>query len=138
MFQKELAQRISAHPGKKDYGRISVMLQACAEIKPLVEVKASQFFPRPKVDSEILEIIFNDWMNHFVDEEDLFFRIIKAAFSKRRKTLKNALGASEYFQDAKDADRVLNSIGIDPIRRAETLTVEEFAMLCNAVYKMRK
>ncbi len=135
MFQKELARRISAGPGKKDYGRISAMLQSCADIKSIAEVKASQFFPRPKIDSEVLEIIFNNWMDQFVKEEDLFFNVIKAAFSKRRKTLKNALGTSAYFQDAKDADQVLNNIGIDPIRRAETLTVEEFARLSNEVYR---
>ncbi len=135
MFQKELARRISAGPGKKDYGRISAMLQSCADIKSIAEVKASQFFPRPKIDSEVLEIIFNNWMDQFVKEEDLFFNVIKAAFSKRRKTLKNALGTSAYFQDAKDADHVLNNIGIDPIRRAETLTVEEFARLSNEVYR---
>jgi len=110
------------------------MLQSCADIKSLAELKASQFFPRPKIDSEILEIIFNNWMDQFVEEEDLFFNVIKAAFSKRRKTLKNALGTSAYFQDAKEADQVLNNIGIDPIRRAETLTVEEFAKLANEVY----
>ncbi|HIJ57482.1 MAG TPA: ribosomal RNA small subunit methyltransferase A [Deltaproteobacteria bacterium] len=138
MFQKELARRISADPGIKDYGRISAMLQSCADIKSIAEVKASQFFPRPKIDSEVLEIIFNNWMDQFVKEEDLFFNVIKAAFSKRRKTLKNALGTSAYFQDAKDAARVLSSIGIDPTRRAETLTKEEFAMLSNAAYEMRK
>ncbi len=137
MFQKELARRISASPGKKDYGRISAMLQSCADIKSLAEVKASQFFPKPKIDSEILEITFNNWMDQFVEEEDLFFNIIKAAFSKRRKTLKNALGTSAYFKDAKDADQVLNNIGIDPIRRAETLTKEEFAKLSNEVYRRR-
>jgi len=135
MFQKELARRISAGPGKKDYGRISAMLQSCADIKSIADVKASQFFPKPKIDSEVLEIIFNNWMDQFVKEEDLFFNVIKAAFSKRRKTLKNALGTSTYFQDAKDADHVLTNIGIDPIRRAETLTVEEFAKLSNEVYK---
>lgn len=135
MFQKELARRISAGPGKKDYGRISAMLQSCAGIKSIAEMKASQFFPKPKIDSEVLEIIFNNWMDQFVKEEDLFFNVIKAAFSKRRKTLKNALGTSTYFQDAKDADHVLTNIGIDPIRRAETLTVEEFAKLSNEVYK---
>ena len=138
MFQKELARRISAGPGKKDYGRISAMLQSCADIKSIAEVKASQFFPKPKIDSQVLEINFNNWMDQFVKEEDLFFNVIKAAFSKRRKTLKNALGTSAYFQDAKDADHVLNNIGIDPIRRAETLTVEEFAKLSNEVYERRK
>ena len=138
MFQKELAQRISANPGKRNYGRISVMLQSCAEIRPLMEVKAAQFFPKPKVDSEIIEIIFNPWMDRHVENETFFFNVIKAAFSKRRKTLKNALGTSRFFEDAKAAAPLLNDIGIDPIRRAETLAKEEFAKLSNAIYGMGK
>ena len=138
MFQKELAQRVSANPGNKDYGRISVMLHSCADIKSIAEVKASQFFPKPQIDSEVLEIIFNNWMDRHVKEEDLLFNVIKAAFSKRRKTLKNALGTSAYFQDAKDAEQLLRNVGIDPIRRAETLTKEEFARISNEVYKRSK
>lgn len=137
MFQKELAQRIRSNPGKKDYGRLSVMLQSCADIKPLVGVKASQFFPKPKIDSEVLEIIFNDWTEQFVKDEGLFFNVIKAAFSKRRKTLKNALGPSAYFRDAKDAEQLLWDVQIDPTRRAETLTKEEFAKISNEVYMRR-
>ena len=64
--------------------------------------------------------------------------VIKAAFSKRRKTLKNALGPSVHFEDAKDADQRLNAIDIDPIRRAETLTKEEFARISNEVHKRSK
>ncbi|OIN97297.1 MAG: ribosomal RNA small subunit methyltransferase A [Deltaproteobacteria bacterium CG1_02_45_11] len=130
MFQKELAQRITAQPGGKDYGRLSVMLQYCAEIKKLADVKAALFFPKPKVDSEILEIKFK---NTFKCDEALLFQTIKAAFSKRRKTLKNALAESELHLDAKTALQVLKNADIDPSRRAETLTVQEFVRLSNVM-----
>lgn len=131
MFQKELAQRITAQPGCKDYGRLTVMLRYCADIKRLAEVKASLFFPKPKVDSEVLEIIFKNIIKYPAKDELFFFRVIKAAFSKRRKTLKNALAGSELHIDAKIALQVLKNAGIDPSRRAETLTVQEFVKLSN-------
>ena len=128
MFQKELAQRITAQPGSKDYGRLTVMLQYCAVIKKLADVKATLFFPKPKVDSEILELRFK---NTLQCDETLLFRIVKAAFAKRRKTLKNALSNSELHIDAKIALQVLNNADIDPSRRAETLTLQEFIRLSN-------
>jgi len=88
MFQKELAQRITASPGCKDYSRLSVMLQYCAEIKSVATVKADLFFPKPKVDSEVLEIKFKDKPDFPAGDELFFFEVIKAAFGKRRKPLK--------------------------------------------------
>lgn len=131
MFQKELAQRITSQPGCKDYGRLTVMLRYCADIKTLATVKACLFFPKPKVDSEILEIKFKSVPQYPANDEAFLFRVIKAAFSKRRKTLKNALAGSELHIDAKTAGHVLESTGIDPGRRAETLTVREFVKLSN-------
>jgi len=128
MFQKELAQRITAQPGCKDYGRITVMLQYCANIKKIADVKASLFFPEPKIDSEVLEIKFK---NTFKCDETLLFQVVKAAFSKRRKTLKNALAESELNIDAKTTMQILENAAIDPSRRAETLTVSEFVRLSN-------
>lgn len=133
MFQKELARRISAEPGNRDYGRITVALRYCADIRPLMQVKAAQFFPKPKVDSEIVEIRFKSVIENPAIDETVFISVIKAAFSKRRKTLKNALSGTRFFEDADQAKRVLESVGIDPIRRAETLSVEEFVALSNAV-----
>ena len=133
MFQKELAQRITAQPGCKDYGRITVMLRYCADIKRLAEVKASLFFPRPKVDSEVLEIIFKNIIKYPAKDELFLFKVIKAAFSKRRKTLKNSLLGSELHMDAKTAVQVLENADIDPSRRAETLTVQEFVKLSNCL-----
>jgi len=134
MFQKEMAQRISAQPDCKDYGRLAVMLSYCSDIKKLADAKASLFFPRPKVDSEILELKFKNKMVHPARDEAFFFRVIKAAFGNRRKTLKNALAASELNIDANTAKHILECSGIDPVRRAETLNTEEFVKLSNLLF----
>jgi 16S rRNA (adenine1518-N6/adenine1519-N6)-dimethyltransferase len=131
MIQKELAQRITAQPGCKDYGRLTVMLGYCANIKKIADVKASVFFPKPKVDSEVLELRFKQRLEYTANYEAYFFRVIKAAFGNRRKILKNALAASELNIDAGTAQNILERSGIDPVRRAETLTVEEFVKLSN-------
>lgn len=131
MFQKELAQRITAETGCKDYGRLTVMLRYCSDIKKLVNAKASLFFPKPKVDSEILELKFKKEIDHKAADEQFLFKVIKSGFGNRRKTLKNALAASELNIDPNTATVVLEKLGIDPIRRAETLTVEEFVKLSN-------
>ncbi|MGB5159181.1 16S rRNA (adenine(1518)-N(6)/adenine(1519)-N(6))-dimethyltransferase RsmA [Desulfobacterium sp. N47] len=135
MFQKELAQRICGKPGSKDYGRISVMLKYCADTAKIADVKASLFYPKPKIDSEILEIRFKEHQDVVADDETFFFSVIKAAFGKRRKTLKNSLSASELGISAQNAESALNSAGIDPSRRSETLNIEEFVKLGNTVYK---
>ncbi len=131
MFQKELAQRIMSGPGCKDYGRLSVMLQYCSDIKRVAQVKANQFHPRPKVDSEVIRVDFSKTILDKVKDEKLFFSVIKAAFGKRRKTLKNSLAGSELGFDANTILNILASADIDPVRRAETLTVSEFVRLSN-------
>ena len=131
MFQKELAQRITAETGCKDYGRLTVMLRYCSDIKKLTNVKASLFFPKPKVDSQILELKFKKKIEHKASDEQFLFKVIKSGFGNRRKTLKNALSASDLNIDPNTATIVLEKSGIDPIRRAETLTVEEFVKLSN-------
>jgi 16S rRNA (adenine1518-N6/adenine1519-N6)-dimethyltransferase len=131
MFQKELAQRITAESGCKDYGRLTVMLRYCSDIKKLINVKASLFFPKPKVDSQILELKFKKKIEHKATDEQFLFKVIKSGFGNRRKTLKNALSASDLNIDPHTATMVLEKSGIDPIRRAETLTVEEFVKLSN-------
>lgn len=131
MFQKELARRITAQPGCKDYGRLTVMLGYCAKIKKLADVKAHQFFPKPKVDSQLLEIKFLETIKYPANDEELLFRVIKGAFGQRRKTLRNAFAGSELHVDTSTARRILESAGIEPSRRAETLTVSEFVDLSN-------
>jgi len=138
MFQKELAERICAPPGTKAYGRLSVMLSYCAEITTLVTIPARLFFPRPKVDSTFLEIRFNQEPENPAKDEALLFRVIKKAFGKRRKTLKNALMGNELQLDASTAHYFLVQAGIDPVRRAETLSVNEFVCLSNCLFERDK
>lgn len=133
MFQKELAQRLMAGPGTKEYGRISAMLQYCSEIRHLATVQAHLFYPKPKIDSEVIEIDFSKPSAHKADNEAFLFSVIKAAFSKRRKTLKNSLSTSELGMEAAPVSRALEAAGIDPVRRAETLNVEEFVALAKAL-----
>ena len=129
MFQKELARRITAQVGTKDYGRLTVMLRYCADIKTIATIAAAAFFPTPKVDSEVLEIRFKTKREYPSHDEALLFKVIKAAFGNRRKTLKNALAASGLNIDPQTALRALTKAEIDPVRRAETLSVSEFISL---------
>ena len=136
MLQKELAQRLSAAPGGRDYGRLTAMLAYCGEVKKLAEVKAPVFFPRPKVDSEIVDIRFREAPLYSAQSEDFLFRTIKAAFSQRRKTLRNALVGSELHLPADTASEALARARIEPSRRAETLDVQEFVILSNTIQRM--
>lgn len=134
MFQKELAERICASPGIKAYGRLSVMLAYCAEVKTVAAIPAKMFFPRPKVDSTVVEIRFKEGPTYPAKSEALLFKVIKTAFGKRRKTLKNALIGNELQLDASAAHAFLKQADIDPVRRAETLSVAEFVTLSNGLY----
>ena len=127
-FQKELAARLRAAPGGKEYGRITAMLQYCAAIRSLAVLTAKRFFPSPRVDSEVLEICFHPATSYPPHDEDRLFRLIAAAFGQRRKTLKNALSSGLQIRPA-TAGQALAQAGIDPARRAETLSPEEFVVL---------
>ncbi len=133
MFQKELAERLCARPGGKAYGRISVMLQYCADLGPPAIIKADQFHPRPQVDSAVLRIDFKALIAPRADDEKMLRRVIQAAFGQRRKTLRNALTSGGLPLDREGVLQALAACGIDPVRRAETLSVEEFVALSNCV-----
>jgi len=110
------------------------MLQYGGTIRTLSRVKAALFYPVPKVDSEVLEVNFKKKPEYSpANDEELLFSVIKAAFGKRRKTLRNALSASELMIDTKTAENALEKSGIDSSRRAETLTVSEFVNLSNSL-----
>ena len=134
MFQKELAQRLAAAPGGKDYGRISVMIQYCADIRTITTIPCSRFFPKPKIDSSVLCLTFHHPPRHLVRNETFLFQLIKAAFSKRRKTLRNALKSSDLPFSHEDLATGFGLAGIDPVRRAETLSVEEFVRLSGILW----
>jgi 16S rRNA (adenine1518-N6/adenine1519-N6)-dimethyltransferase len=135
MFQKELADRLVAGPGSKTYGRLSVMLQYCADLARLRTVSAKMFYPKPKVDSALLGIQFKAQIDPLAADEKLLAGVVQAAFGQRRKTMHNALSAGLLPLDKSAADVVLNASHIDPRRRAETLSVEEFVVLANQVQK---
>ena len=130
-----LALRIMASPGSKAYGRLAVMAGYCSTVDTIAEVKAACFFPKPKIDSLVIAIFFKDHAEPSATNESFLFKVVKASFSKRRKTLKNALSGPILQIDAATAARELVATGIDPIRRAETLTIEEFVNLSNRFYE---
>jgi len=127
-IQKEVAQRIAAAPGGKDYGVLSIMVQYFAEAELKFIIPREEFRPVPKVDSAVVHIKMLTEPRVQVLEEKLFFRVIKTAFSQRRKTLSNSLKGVRA--DIKD---VLTISGIDPQRRPETLSIEEFARLSDSL-----
>ena len=133
MFQKELAERITSDPGVKDYGRITVMLKYCADVSTLATVKSHLFFPKPKVDSEVVEIRFKSHLPYPADDDVFLSRVIQASFGKRRKTLKNALSSSSLGISGQLAEKALTCSSIAPSRRAETLSVAEFVALSNCL-----
>jgi len=138
MFQKELARRIRATPGNKNYGRLTVMLSYCADIKSVATMAASLFYPKPKVDSEVVEINFNISREYPQHDETMLFQVVKAAFGTRRKTLKNALSTSGLHIDPRLAREALIAAEINPGRRAETLSISEFVALQISLAKIFK
>ncbi len=137
MIQREMAQRLMAVPGSKDYGRLTVMLRYCADIRSVAVVRSDRFYPRPKVDSEVVAIDFHHPPPLPAEDEPFLFLVIKAAFGKRRKTLKNALSGSELQLSPTEARDALEAAGIDPARRAETVSVGEFVGLSEKIEAQR-
>jgi 16S rRNA (adenine1518-N6/adenine1519-N6)-dimethyltransferase len=135
MMQREVADRIMSGPGHKTYGTISVAVQYYTRVEKVMEVPRGAFLPEPKVDSMVIRLTPHPVPPVALDDHDHFFRTIKAAFSTRRKTLLNAL--SNHFDKALVA-RALTEAGIDPVRRGETLSIEEFARLSNSLYRIKK
>lgn len=133
MLQKELAQRILEKPGSREYGRISVIMQYCSDLKKIIEVKAENFYPKPKVDSMVLLINFKERPDFPANNEEFLLKVIKAAFGQRRKILKNALKGSELHLDSDMAVNLLKKAGINPDKRAESLHIDEFVRLSNVI-----
>jgi 16S rRNA (adenine1518-N6/adenine1519-N6)-dimethyltransferase len=129
MLQKELADRIVAPPKAKDYGRLSAVIQYCSTVRRLVAIGSGQFFPKPKVDSEVIEVSFAGKPEQSAHDEEFFFSVIKAAFGQRRKNLKNSLTGSQLGIDTEHVLEALAQSSIDHQRRAETLTIQEFVTL---------
>lgn len=131
MMQKEVADRIRSSPGTKAYGALSVVVQYYCEVSKVASVPKEAFIPRPKVDSTVLNLKPLKEKIEISNEKD-FFSCVKAAFAQRRKTLLNSLsGAGNMEKDF--VKEILAGADIDPSRRAETLSIEEFGNLANEV-----
>lgn len=133
MLQKEVAGRICAKNGGKDFGILSVMSQAFARCERLFDISRSNFVPPPDVTSSIIRMDFQN-AHRRVGDCDFFSRVVRAAFGKRRKTLRNALlGSRDLMVEKAELDAALLQCGIDGRRRPEALSVDEFISLADAL-----
>jgi 16S rRNA (adenine1518-N6/adenine1519-N6)-dimethyltransferase len=131
MVQKEVADRIAAGPGAKDYGALSILCQVHGRVGGKVAASPEAFFPRPKVRSTVLRLELFPAPRIGTDRLAVLRRLVRAAFAQRRKTLGNALGAASGRGRAA-AENFLGAHEIDPRRRGETLSVDEFLRLARA------
>ncbi|HUN54954.1 MAG TPA: 16S rRNA (adenine(1518)-N(6)/adenine(1519)-N(6))-dimethyltransferase RsmA [Smithella sp.] len=133
MMQKEVIARLVASPGGKSYGVPSVILQMFSAVEKILDVGASCFYPRPKVESSVMKGFFRESSFTELADEDFFIKLVRDAFAKRRKMLINNLKQSKmlYSMPESSLKEALISAGIDSRRRAETLSVEEFGNLSN-------
>ena len=130
MMQKEVAERIVAGPGGKDYGALTIGITYHAEPTLIATLSPENFYPSPKVDSALLKLTMRESPKVSVEDEALFFKIVRTAFRTRRKMLKNALVRGR-FASAERLAAAFEETGIAPERRAETLDITEYAALTN-------
>ncbi|MBG3254685.1 16S rRNA (adenine(1518)-N(6)/adenine(1519)-N(6))-dimethyltransferase RsmA [Staphylococcus aureus] len=131
MMQKEVGERLNAEVGSKAYGSLSIVVQYYTETSKVLTVPKSVFMPQPNVDSIVVKLMQRTEPLVTVDNEEAFFKLAKAAFAQRRKTINN--NYQNYFKDGKQHKEVilqwLEQAGIDPRRRGETLSIQDFAKL---------
>jgi 16S rRNA (adenine1518-N6/adenine1519-N6)-dimethyltransferase len=134
MVQKEVADRMNAQPSTKDYGALSVAVQYYCDTEIVAKAPRHMFVPQPNVDSIVIGLHVRDEKKYIVDNEDIFFKTVKASFGQRRKTLLNSLGGLGFL--SKDQIKeALKDANIDEKRRGETLSIDEFANLSNEINK---
>ena len=126
MLQKEVVDRMAAMPGGKEYGRLSVMLQAYCRVQALFDVPPGAFSPPPKVDSAVVRLLPRNEADIGISDHQHFESLVKAAFAQRRKTLRNTL------REVATAEQ-MESVGIDPGDRAEAIAVPDYVRLSNAL-----
>ncbi|EES49141.1 16S rRNA (adenine(1518)-N(6)/adenine(1519)-N(6))-dimethyltransferase RsmA [Clostridium botulinum] len=136
MIQKEVAERINAEPNCKEYGALSVLVQYYCNTKIVRKVSPESFMPRPKVDSIVIRLDRLSNPRVKVQDEKLLFDIVRAGFNMRRKTLWNATKVVGLSKE--DLQKAFDYCNIDPKRRAETLSIEEFAVLADSIHDIRK
>ncbi len=132
MVQKEVAERMQAGPGTKDYGALSLAVQYYAKPEIVAHVPPNCFIPRPKVGSAVIRLTRHREKVLKVENENLMFRIIRASFNQRRKTLVNGLNnAKELNLKKEQTGKALEQLGLNPSIRGEALTLQQFADLSN-------
>ncbi len=136
MVQKEVADRLKAKPSTKDYGSLSVAVQYYCEPKIVTRVPKTVFIPNPNVESTVIRLKALDNPQVQVDDKKLFHNVVRASFAKRRKTLLNSLFFSDLGLDKDQINKILKSCHIDPKRRGESLTIEEFAAIANSISRI--
>ena len=132
MLQKEVAERMVAPPGGKEYGPLSIFIQMFLDVSIRFFIKPSAFFPPPKVESAVVQMVWKEKPMIETNDEEWFKRVVKACFGYRRKTLVNALRHSELSLP-ESIELKMEAIGIDPRRRPETLTIQEYASLAKVL-----
>lgn len=136
MLQKEVADRISAKPGSKDYGSLSIAIQYYTVAETVMIVPKTVFVPQPNVDSAVIRLTVRETPAVAVKDEAFFFQVTKASFAQRRKTLLNNL-TSQLPNGKERKEEILKALeasGIEPSRRGETLSLEEFGRLSDELY----
>lgn len=134
MMQKEVAERIVAEPGGKEYGALTIGVAYHADATLIATLSPENFYPAPKVDSALLKLTMRENPKVSVDNEELFFSLVRTAFRTRRKMLKNTLVRSK-LTSAKILETAFEEVGIAPERRPETLDITEFAAFANYLSK---
>ena len=132
MLQREVAERVAAGPGQRAYGSLSVLVQMACEVQLAFAVEPGAFRPPPQVESAVLHLRVRPAPAVPVADAARFWRVVRAAFAQRRKTLANALAAGLAI-DSRSARDLLAAAGIEPRRRAETLRLDEFAQLASSL-----
>ena len=131
MIQREVAKRICAKPGNADYGAFSLFVQWYMETELLFDVPASCFVPQPKVTSAVIRLKKREKPQGVVKDEELMFKIIRAAFNQRRKTLVNAISSGVSGIIKEDAERAIAESGLDVRVRGEALGIEDFIQIAD-------
>ena len=129
MVQKEVGKRLCAEPGSRDFGAVTVGVNYYSKAKIVIDVPKDNFLPIPEVDSCVIKLDILDTPPVELKDKKRFFRLVKAAFSQRRKTINNSLASGEFSKDA--VLQVLNKLGIDAKLRAENLSIQDFANITN-------
>ena len=135
MVQKEVADRLTAKPGSRPSGAITYTVDYYSKAEEIVFVSKNSFIPVPEVDSEVIKLKIRKEKKVQVLNEDMFFKIIKASFMQRRKTLINGLINSGIIKDREKIQEIFEKIGIDINIRGEKLTIEQFANVSNLIFE---